>query len=372
MKAVLLVGGEGSRLRPLTCKTPKAMVPILNRPFLEHFIARLEKHNVKDIILTLGYLPSQVQAYLGDGRNLGVKLIYVLEEAPLGTAGAVKNVAQYLDATFFVFNGDVFTDLDLTRMLAFHRKREAVATIALTPVEDPSRYGVVETSDQGRVRAFVEKPPRHEATTNMINAGTYILEPEVLKYIPSGSYYMFERGLFPLLLVRERPVYAYPSDAYWIDIGTPENYFQLHLDLLGGKASTALSVPADHRGCSIHPSAQLERPVLMGEGCIIGPRVQLNGPVVLGPGCVIGEEVLIEQSVLWHRVRVGARARLSQCVVAADCYIGDSCYLSRGCVLGEAVELKAGSRLEPGTRLQADKRSHISAALQKNQPDASI
>jgi len=357
MKAVLLVGGEGTRLRPLTYKTPKAMVPILNRPFLEHFIAHLKRHNIKDIILTLGYLPDQVQAYFGDGRDFDVRLVYVVEGAPLGTAGAVKNVAQHLDGPFFVFNGDVFTDLDLTGMLAFHREKRAVATIALTPVEDPSRYGVVETDDWGRVRAFIEKPPRHEATTNMINAGTYILEPEVLEYIPSGSHYMFELGLFPQLLARGRPVYAYPSDAYWIDIGTPENYFQVHLDLLRGKASPPLSVSADHRGCSIHPSARLEGPVLMGEGCIIGPRVQLSGPAVLGPGCVIGEEVLIEQAILWHRVRVGAGARLSQCVVAADCSIGDRCYLSKGCILGEAVELKAGSRLEPGTMLWADKKS---------------
>ena len=344
-------------MRPLTYKTPKAMVPILNRPFLEHFIAYLKKHGIKDIILTLGYLPDPVQAYLGDGRNFGVRLVYVVEGAPLGTAGAVKNVAQHLDGTFFVFNGDVFTDLDLTRMLAFHRKNRAVATIALTSVEDPSRYGVVETNDQRRVRAFIEKPPRHEATTNMINAGTYVLEPEVLAYIPSGSHYMFERGLFPQLLARGRPVYAYPSDAYWIDMGTPENYFQLHLDLLRGKVSTFFSVPADHRGCSIHPSARFEGPVLMGEGCIIGSKVQLNGPAVLGPGCVIGEEVLIEQAILWHKVRVGAGARLSQCVVAADCSIGDGCHLSKGCILGEAVEVKAGSRLEPGTRLWADKNS---------------
>ena len=154
MKAVLLVGGEGTRLRPLTNKTPKAMVPILNRPFLEHFIAYLQKHGIKDIILTLCYLPDPVQAYFGDGRDFGARLVYVLEKAPLGTAGAVKNVAEYLDDTFFVFNGDVFTDLDLTKMLAFHRKKKAVATIALTPVEDPSRYGVVETNDKGRVKCL--------------------------------------------------------------------------------------------------------------------------------------------------------------------------------------------------------------------------
>ena len=344
-------------MRPLTYKTPKAMVPILNRPFLEHFIAYLKKHGIKDIILTLGYLPDPVQAYLGDGRNFGVRLVYVVEGAPLGTAGAVKNVAQHLDGTFFVFNGDTFTNLDLTEMLAFHRQKRAIATIAITPVEDPSRYGVVETDDQKLVKAFIEKPRREEATTNRVNAGTYILEPEVLAYIPSGSHYMFERGLFPQLLARGRPVYAYPSGAYWIDIGTPENYLQVHLDLLQNKASTPLSVPADYRGCSIHPSARLEGPVLMGEGCIIGSKVQLNGPAVLGPGCVIGEEVLIEQAILWHKVRVGAGARLSQCVVAADCSIGDGCHLSKGCILGEAVEVKAGSRLEPGTRLWADKNS---------------
>jgi mannose-1-phosphate guanylyltransferase len=351
MKAVLLVGGEGTRLRPLTNKTPKAMVPILNRPFLEHFIAYLQKHGIKDIILTLCYLPDPVQAYFGDGKDFGARLIYVLEKAPLGTAGAVKNVAEYLDDTFFVFNGDVFTDLDLTKMLAFHRKKKAVATIALTPVEDPSRYGVVETDDQGLVHAFIEKPPRHEATTNMINAGTYILEPEVLKYIPTGSHYMFERGLFPDLLARGKPVYAYPSDAYWIDIGTTENYLQVQLDLLLGKASTPLSISRDRKKCSIHPTARIEGPVVMDECCIIGPNVQIKGPVVLGTGCVVEEESLIDQTILWHQVHVGARSRLSRSVVATKCSIGDDCNLGEGCILGESVKVKTGKSLEPGTKL---------------------
>lgn len=364
-KAVLLVGGEGTRLRPLTCKTPKAMVPILNRPFLEHFVAYLKKHDIKDIILTLCYLPDKVQTYFGDGSRFGVNLTYVVEEKPLGTAGAVKNVAEHIDGTFFVFNGDVFTDLDLTAMLAFHRKKKAVASIALTPVDDPSRYGVVETDDEGRVKAFIEKPPREEAATNMINAGTYILEPETLGYIPSGSHYMFERGLFPRLLAEGKTVCGYPSDAYWIDIGTPENYYQLNLDLLQGKASTPLTVHSGHRRCSIHRGSRIEGHVLMGDGCVIGSDVHIKGPAVLGDGCVIEEGAIIEQTVMWHNVRVGAGARLIHCAVASDCSVGSCCRLDAGCILGEAVEIGAGSHLEQGTRLMSDSKVSPSRAAKQ-------
>lgn len=205
MKAVILVGGEGTRLRPLTYSTPKPMVPILNRPFLEHMLKYMKSHHINDVILALCYLPDHIRAYFGNGSDYGVKLTYDVETSPLGTAGAVKNVAQHLDETFFVFNGDVFTDLNLTAMLDTHRKKSSKATIALTPVDDPSMYGVVETDTNDRVKRFVEKPKREEATTNMINAGIYILEPELLEYIPANQNYMFERGLFPLLLEQGDP-----------------------------------------------------------------------------------------------------------------------------------------------------------------------
>ena len=197
MKAVLLVGGEGTRLRPLTCNTVKAMVPIVNRPFFEHLLGYLSSHGVDDIVVTLCYLPDRIESRFGNGSECGVKLAYVMEETPLGTAGAVKNAESHLDGAFFVFNGDVMTNIDLRAMLSFHRERNAVATIALTPVENPSAYGVVETAADGRVKRFIEKPPPGQAPTNMINAGIYILEPEVLRGVPQGTPCMFEHHLFP-------------------------------------------------------------------------------------------------------------------------------------------------------------------------------
>ena len=237
MKAVILVGGQATRLRPLTSNAPKAMLPVLNIPFLEYVIRYLSKHRIKDIILAQGYLAQPIESYLGDGSRLGVKLTYVVEDTPLETAGAVKNAEKYLGETCLMLNGDIFSDLDITAMIEHHRERKAKATIALTPVDDPTSYGLVETGARGRISQFLEKPSRSQVTTNMINAGTYLLEPEILAQIPPQTKVSIEREVFPLLLEQGKPVYAYPSSAYWMDTGTPEKYLRLHRDLLSGKSS---------------------------------------------------------------------------------------------------------------------------------------
>ncbi|MBE0480396.1 MAG: NDP-sugar synthase, partial [Dehalococcoidia bacterium] len=236
MKAVILVGGEGLRLRPLTCNLPKPMVPVANKPFLEHTIDNLKKHGVDEVILAMGYLPDRIRQYFGDGSTLNIRLIYSVEDTPLGTGGAVKNAERFLDDTFIVLNGDIYSDLNLTDMVRLHLRRKAKATIALTPVEDPTAYGVVEIDSTSRVKAFIEKPSRESVTSHLINAGTYVLEPELLDMIPAGVHSMVERGLFPDLVKQGAPFLGYPSDAYWIDIGTPQDYIRLHRDLLMGKA----------------------------------------------------------------------------------------------------------------------------------------
>lgn len=304
MKAVILVGGQATRLLPLTCNTPKAMLPVLNIPFLEHVIRYLSKHQIKDIILAQGYLAQPIESYLGDGSQLGVKLNYVVEDTPLGTAGAVKNTEKYLDETFLMLNGDIFTDLDITAMIGHHLERKAKATIALTPVDDPTSYGLVETEAQGRVTQFLEKPSRSQVTTNMINAGTYVLEPEILAQIPPQTKVSIEKEVFPLLLEQGKPVYAYPSSAYWIDMGTPEKYLRLHRDLLSGKSSQY--TPASPREVVIgeqnyiHPTARIKGPVIIGNNCNIGQNTRLTGPVVIGSGCTILEDTVIEESIIWR------------------------------------------------------------------------
>jgi mannose-1-phosphate guanylyltransferase len=322
------------------------MVPILNKPFLEHTIGYLEGYGVDHIILALGYLPDPIQSYFGGGERWGIKLTYAVEESPLGTAGAVKNVAPYLDDTFFVFNGDVFTDFDLGAQLAFHRERRAWATIALTPVEDPTAFGVVETDDRGRVARFVEKPGQDEVTTNMINAGIYILEPQALEQVPPGSYFMFERDLFPLLIREGAPIYGHACQGYWIDMGTPEKYLRLNHDLL-------LAEIGQNRGegSPIHPSAHISPPVLMGPDCDLGPGVRISGPAVLGSGCQVGQGSAIHGAVLWPGVRVGAQVTLRNCILAAGSLIGDRCLVEDGCIVGEGAAVAEDNKLGQGTKV---------------------
>lgn len=354
MQAVILTGGKATRLLPLTCNTPKAIVPVLNTPFLEHVIRHLAKHQIKDIILAQGHLAQPIEGYLGDGRQFGVKLSYVVEDTPLGTAGAVKNAEKYLDETFLVLNGDVFTDLDITAMLDFHRQRKARVTIALTPVDDPTSYGLIETNTESRVSRFLEKPGWDKVTTNMINAGTYVLEAEVLAQIPAQTEVSFERQVFPQLLAQMEPVYAYPSLAYWIDIGTPGKYLQLHRDLLNGKCKQYAFAPGKEvligEHTDIHPTAQIKGPVVIGANCSIGRQVKLIGPVVIGDGGTILEDSVIEDSVIWRKARLGPRVSLKSSILADNCCLNTGS-TGQETVLGDNVTVANDGKLEPGSRI---------------------
>ncbi len=354
MKAVILVGGKGTRLLPLTSNTPKAMVPVLNTPFLKHVIRYLHRHQLREIVLAEGHLSQPMESYLGDGSQLKVKLHYSLEDTPLGTAGAVKNSERYLDHTFVVLNGDVFTDQDITAMVKFHQEKKAIATIALTPVEDPTSYGLIETRPDGRVTRFLEKPKQSEVTTNTINAGAYILEPEVIAQIPAHANVSFEHEVFPQLLTQGKPVYGYSSPAYWMDMGTPERYFQLHNDLLGGKCRgydlAANQEIAAGNSSSIHPTVEINGKVVIGANCSIGPRVKLNGPVVIGSGCIIEEDAVIERSIIWDEVRVEQRARVQNSIVASSCHLGIDCSIEES-ILGDNVTILSKSKLAAGSKI---------------------
>ena len=354
MKAVILVGGQATRLLPLTCNISKAMVPVLNIPFLEHVIRYLSKHQIKDIILAQGYLAQPIEDYLGDGSQLGVKLNYVVEDTPLGTAGAVKNAEKYLDETFLMLNGDIFTDLDITGMIERHLARKAKATIALTPVDDPTSYGLIETNAEDRITRFLEKPDRSQITTNTVNAGTYVLEPEILAQIPSQTKVSIEREVFPSLLEEGKPVYAYSSAAYWIDMGTPEKYFRLHRDLLSGKSSQYVpSLPGEvtiGRQSHIHPTAQIKGPVMIGSNCTIEGKVRLTGPAVIGAGCQILSEATVEGSIVWQNTRIGKNANLTGSIVADNCCLNANSAIDDS-ILGDNVTVASGFRLEPGSKI---------------------
>lgn len=331
MKAVILVGGPGMRLRPLTDNKPKSIVPVLNRPILEHTLAYLKHFGIVDVILAMSYLPDVIREYFGDGERCGMRLTYCLEKEPLGTAGAIKNSETYLDSSFLVLNGDnVFTDMNLHDLLAFHLAKKAKATIALTWVDNPSAFGVVETDAEQRVKRFIEKPPLSEAKTNWINAGCYILEPEVLGEIPQGQHYMLEKGLFPRLLDIGKKVYGYTYKGYWLDMGTPQKYFNFNMDLLLLKTKSPLIAAEETNGVyyskdiDIHLTAKILAPVLIDDGCKIGKDVHIKGPAVIGKGCVINNNVSLEQVIIWDKVNIGQHSRLNRCIVSDDTTIAEN------------------------------------------------
>ncbi len=349
MKAVILAGGEATRLRPLTCNTPKIMVPVLNRPFLEHLVAYLKTHDIVDIVLAVGKLPEQVASYFGDGSKFGVRIAYSTEDFPMGTAGAVKNAEKLVDDPFFVFNGDIFTDIDLSAMMRLHRQRKAIASLALTPVDDPTTYGVVETDSEGRVKRFTEKPSPDKVTTNMINAGIYILEPDILTHITPNTFSMFERDVFPPLLDSGHAIYSYPSSDYWIDMGTPDKYLRLQHDLLRRHPGPE---GAEFEGESFaHSSARIEGPVLIGEACSIDRNSMIRGPAILGAGCRVGEDAVIEGAILWLDCEIGRGARLRNCLVASRCHIGEESEVLDGCVLGDDVLIGKANKLSNGIKI---------------------
>jgi mannose-1-phosphate guanylyltransferase len=327
------------------------MVPVLNIPFLEHVFRNLKSHGVTDVILAQHHLAAPMVEYFGNGAQFGLRLTYVVEDEPRGTAGAIKNAEQHLNGAFFVLNGDIFSNRDFTAMLRLHRERGAVATITLTPVENPTIYGVVETDRSGKIRRFLEKPKPEEVTTNMINAGTYILEPEVLKIIPPGVKCSIERETFPSLLATGKPVYAYSASDYWMDTGTPEKYLQLHRDLLAGKCEGyTFDRNVTAGGTSrVHTGATLDGKIIIGERCEIESGARLTGPLAIGDGCRVERGAALSDSVLWSGVTVRADAEIRGCAIANDCTIGSKARLADA-VLGDHISVPAGAILN-GDRL---------------------
>jgi mannose-1-phosphate guanylyltransferase len=338
MQALILAGGKGTRLRPLTVYTPKPIVPICNRPFLLYQIDTLRRAGIIDITLSLSYQPNKIEQLLGDGSDHGVKLKYTVEPQPMGTAGAYKFAEELIRERTVVFNGDILTDLDLKAVIREHNERKATATIVLTPVENPRDYGLVETERDGRIRRFLEKPKEEEITCNTINAGTYILEPKVLDFIPTGENHSFEYGLFPELLRREEAFYAHiPARTYWIDIGTPQRYLQVHQDLLANKVGRIHI--KDRRGdFDSATAAEIDELSIIGDDCQIKPGAQIVNSV-LGQGSFVEERARVENSVIWPHTRIGTTAEVINAVVGRGCHIGRSTVVGPGAVLGDKTSL---------------------------------
>jgi NDP-sugar pyrophosphorylase family protein len=349
VKAVILAGGEGTRLRPLTLTVPKPVVPIVDRPFLRHQLDLLATADIHEIVFSVAYRPELVQAVFGDGRALGKRIHYAVEDTPLGTGGAVRNAVPYLDETTVVFNGDVLTDVDLPAVVRMHRASGAVATLVLTPVDNPTVFGVVETDETGRVRRFVEKPPASEVTSNNINAGIYVLEKEVIERMPPGVPYSIERSFFPGLLASGDLVRAHVHRGYWIDIGTPQKYLQAQRDILNGHFPVSLDAPR-RAGGWVHPEAEVQPGAELLAPFYIGPRCRVAASAVVGPDAVLVEEVevaagaRVSDSVLWRGSSVGEGAQLKGALLGAGVRVGRCATVGAGAVLGEGAVLPDYSR----------------------------
>ena len=351
MKAILLAGGKGTRLRPLTVHTPKPIVPIFNRPFLHYQLDLLRQvPEIDEVILSLNYQPRRIEDVFGDGSDLGLKIRYVVEPSPLGTGGAIRYAGDSLTESVVVFNGDVLTQIDLASVIRLHRDRQAKATIVLTPVDNPSAYGLVETQADGSVRRFLEKPDPDQITCDTINAGIYVLEPDTFDRIPKDTAWSIERSYFPSLVERGETFVAYTYRGYWIDIGTPGKYMQVHRDIMDGRyqappfdgaAGDRVWTAPDAR---VDEGAVLEGPAFLDEGVVVKAGARIGAYSVLGRQCRVEEDAAVRQSIVWANGRIGREAQVEGAILGRHCHIGRAAAVGPGTVLGDKSVLTDCSR----------------------------
>lgn len=357
-----MAGGEGTRLRPLTSNRPKPLVPILNKPCMQHSIELLKRYGVDEIIVTLYYLADEIQGYFGDGSELGVKLHYTIEDTPLGTAGSVKQAHDILkDDTFIIVSGDALTDLNVEKALEFHRRKQSMATLVLQHVENPLEFGVVITDDDGRVRRFLEKPSWGEVFSDTVNTGMYILEPEILDYMDEGVNYDWSQDIFPRLLREERPMFGYIMDEYWTDVGSLQQYRQAQYEMLQGR--TTLPIEGHIEGKDIYvgensridPTAQISGPVLIGKNCTIKAGTHIGPDTVIGDNCLIEEGATLQKAIVWDSNYIGQNTRLNGCTVCFRCTIKNDVSIQEGAVVGDRCHIENGASIRPLIKLWPDK-----------------
>ncbi len=362
MKAVIMAGGSGTRLRPLTCTLPKPMVPVANKPMAEHIVNLLKEQGFNDIIFTLHYLPEVIRDHFGDGSDYGIKIGYSVEEgSPLGTAGCVKVIQDKLDSTFVVISGDSLTDIDIKAAVKYHKEKKSKATIILKRVENPLDYGVVITDSNSKIQRFVEKPSASEIFSDTVNTGIYILEPEVLLYVVMGREQDFAHDLFPLLLLRNEPVYGYVADGYWCDIGNLQVYRQAHKDVLDGKVKVNIDLPLIKpgvwvgEGTQIDSSVTLEAPTLIGRNCRIGRKSIVEPYTIVGDNVLIQEKVVLRRPIIWSNNYIGNESALKACIICNNATIHNSAEILEGAVIGSNSSVGQEAQIKPDVRLWPDK-----------------
>lgn len=371
MKAILMAGGFGTRLRPLTCNIPKPMVPMGNVPMMEHIIRLLKDNGFDDLIIMLYYQPDVIIRHFGDGSAYGVKIEYLRPEADLGTAGCIKFAEKSIKDTFMVISGDLLTDFDLKKALDAHRKKQSLATLVLTRVTNPLAYGVVIINKEGRIQRFLEKPSWGEVFSDTVNTGIYLLEPEVLKHIPTDRSFDFSKELFPLLLQEKAPLFGYIAKGYWKDVGDLAEYRLAHYDLLDG--TVASKFPGQKKkigegtlyagsGCSVAPDAVIEGTVIIGEGVRIGPRVKLTNSV-LGSRVTVHEGADLLGCVLWDDVQIGADAKLHEAVIGSRCRIQEKSDIAEGAIIGDDCDIGQGAAVHSNVKIWPNKRLEDGAVL---------
>lgn len=333
MKALFLAGGNGTRLHPLTENVPKPMVPIMNKPLIERTMVNLKKFGISDIVISNCYKPYYMKKYFGDGKKLGLNIQYVVEDYPLGTGGAIKNTETHFNDTFVIFNSDILFDVDIKKMFEFHKSRHALMTIAVTEVEDPTVYGVIDVDQMDYAVSFKEKPKLEEVSSRFINAGIYIFEPEVFKQIPAGTVVSLEREVFPKILDNGDKIAVFKNDGYWMDIGTPEKYMQAHKDIMN-KKGTLFNSYFNKRNIvvgenvSIHPKAIIEGSVFIGDNVKIGANVYISNSVI-GNNITISPESKVIDSILWDDVNIGRDAKLYSTIILSGSNISRNSVFSK-------------------------------------------
>ncbi|MGD9793695.1 MAG: sugar phosphate nucleotidyltransferase, partial [Acidimicrobiia bacterium] len=339
MKAVIMAGGEGTRLRPLTSNAPKPMMPLANRPMMEHVVNLLRKHGFDEIVVTLAFMPQAIQTYFGDGSEFGVTMHYAVELSPLGTAGSVRNAMNLLDERFLVISGDVMTDIDLTKLVEYHDAKGATATIGLVAVENPLEFGIVIANPDGTIERFLEKPTWGQVFSDTINTGIYVLDPSIFDYIAPDRPVDFSSEVFPALLKDHKPLYGAVAEGYWEDVGTLESYVSAHKDILDGKVTLDI------------PGFRISENVWLGEGAEVSPEARIDGPAVIGPGCVVEAGARLgEYTVLGSNVRVRSDVEIERSVVHDNAYLASGVNL-RGTVVGRSCDLRNNVRCDEGVVL---------------------
>ncbi|HEX6121592.1 MAG TPA: mannose-1-phosphate guanyltransferase [Ktedonobacterales bacterium] len=369
MKAVVMAGGEGSRLRPLTVSRPKPMVPIVGRPVMEHILHLLKEHGITDVVVTVQYMASAIEDYFGDGTQLGMRIAYSREEIPLGTAGSVKNAEHLLTEPFLVISGDAMTDYNLSDIIRYHQEKKALATLTLAHVANPLEYGVITTGENGHIQQFLEKPSWGEVFSDTINTGIYVLDPKIFSYFEKERVFDFSQDLFPMMLEKGDPLYGYIAEGYWCDIGNLATYMQANADLLHGRVN--IPVPGTdiggrvwvEEGVEIDPDAQIFGPVYLGHDCKIKGGVIVHGPSCVGPYTIADNHAQIDRSVIWNNSYIGERAELRGALVGTSCTVKGKAVMFEGAVIGDHSVINESAIVQAGVKIWPNKEIETGAVI---------